>query len=434
MFDNQIDEDLEYNLLGTIVNNNQYVHLLETLPDGAFCNAYHQEVSQKLRNEDVLSADDYAYFRDGYVPKPKNAAEQLAEYARGRKLLRLIGDAHTGLRTGTPADNVFKTLAEGFESEQTTEIDTSSIAQSLSEMMVKVDLIRRGEMQLGLRSGLDFEKHLSGFEKGKLYIVAARPAMGKSAFALELTKRVAQQGNAVGFMSLEMGHESLALRLLTSIAEIDGKDLRAGNFSDEQYDKVVEYCEKLSNLPIYFDDNSYVTADSLRIKAMAMKRNHNIEMLVIDYLQLMTGSNDSRERDIAEVSRMCKVISKELEIPVIALAQLNRGVEMRDNKRPRLSDLRESGAIEQDADAVMFLYRPEYYGIERYDEDNDILGESTKNICEVIIGKNRDGETGITQQVFIPELMQFKNKAEHTPSLEQKAHTGSQSVVDEFGW
>ena len=434
MFDNQIDEDLEYNLLGTIVNNNQYVHLLETLPDGAFCNAYHQEVSQKLRNEDVLSADDYAYFRDGYLPKPKNAAEQLAEYARGRKLLRLIGDAHTGLRTGTPADNVFKTLAEGFESDQTTEIDTSSIAQSLSEMMIKVDLIRRGEMQLGLRSGLDFEKHLSGFEKGKLYIVAARPAMGKSAFALELTKRVAQQGSAVGFMSLEMGHESLALRLLTSIAEIDGKDLRSGNFSDEQYDKVVEYCEQLSNLPIYFDDNSYVTADSLRIKAMAMKRNHNIEMLVIDYLQLMTGSNDSRERDIAEVSRMCKVISKELEIPVIALAQLNRGVEMRDNKRPRLSDLRESGAIEQDADAVMFLYRPEYYGIERYDEDNDILGESTKNICEVIIGKNRDGETGITQQVFIPELMQFKNKADHHPSLEQKAHTGSQSVVDEFGW
>jgi len=434
MFDNQIDEDLEYNLLGTIVNNNQYVHLLETLPDGTFCNAYHQEVSQKLRNEDVLSADDYAYFRDGYVPKPKNAAEQLAEYARGRKLLRLIGDAHTGLRTGTPADNVFKTLAEGFESEQTTEIDTSSIAQSLSEMMVKVDLIRRGEMQLGLRSSLDFEKHLSGFEKGKLYIVAARPAMGKSAFALELTKRVAQQGSAVGFMSLEMGHESLALRLLTSIAEIDGKDLRSGNFSDEQYDKVVEYCEQLSNLPIYFDDNSYVTAESLRIKAMAMKRNHNIEMLVIDYLQLMTGTNDSRERDIAEVSRMCKVISKELDIPVVALAQLNRGVEMRDNKRPRLSDLRESGAIEQDADAVMFLYRPEYYGIERYDEDQEILGESTKNICEVIIGKNRDGETGITQQVFIPELMQFKNKSEHTPSLEQKAHTGSVSVADEFGW
>lgn len=434
MFNNQADEELEFNFLGTIVNNPEYIHLLETLPKDTFYSEYHQEVFQKLKDEDVLSADDYAHFRDGYVPKPKNSAQTLAEYARGRRLMRLIGEAHTGLHSGEPSDTVFKRMQEGFESEKTTEVDTSSIAQSLSEMMVKVDLIRRGEMQLGLRTGLDFEKHLSGFEKGKLYIVAARPAMGKSAFALELTKRVAQQGSPVGFMSLEMGHESLALRLLTSCTEIDGKDLRAGNFSDEQMEMISDYAGTLSNLPIYFDDNSYVTAESLRIKAMAMKRNHNIEMLVIDYLQLMTGTNDSRERDIAEVSRMCKVISKELDIPVVALAQLNRGVEMRDNKRPRLSDLRESGAIEQDADAVMFLYRPEYYGIERYDEDNDILGDSTKNICEVIIGKNRDGETGITQQVFIPELMQFKNKAEHQPSLDQKAHTGSQSIAETFGW
>lgn len=429
-----IDEDLEYHFLGTLINNHDHFELLSTLPENAFFNGRHEETYKKLLNESVLSTEDYVYYRDGYVPKPSIAAEELTELARVRKLNLLMQEARKSIDNGASPDSVIKTLTDSFHDEKAVDIGVSSIGHSLSEVMVKVDLIRRGEMELGLRSGLDFEKHLSGFEKGKLYIVAARPAMGKSAFALELTKRVAQQGKPVGFMSLEMGHESLALRLLTSIAEIDGKDLRSGNFSDEQYDKVVQYCEKLSNLPIYFDDNSYVTAESLRIKATAMKRNHNIEMLVIDYLQLMTGSNDSRERDIAEVSRMCKVISKELEIPVIALAQLNRGVEMRDNKRPRLSDLRESGAIEQDADAVMFLYRPEYYGIERYDEDNEILGESTKNICEVIIGKNRDGETGITQQVFIPELMQFKNKSEHHPSLDQKAHTGSQSVVDEFGW
>ena len=434
MFDNQIDEDLEYNLLGTVVNLPEYRYVLDTLERDDFANEYHKELFRRVSNNEVLKTEDYDYVRNAYVPKPENAAAQLSELSRGRKLFYLVADAHTALRTGTPADSIYKKLKDSFESQKQTTIDTASVGESISGMLINIDRVRQGEIQLGIRTGLDFEKHLSGFEKGKLYIVAARPAMGKSAFALEITKRAAEAGHPVGFMSLEMGHESLSLRLLTSLTEIDGKSLRLGEFGDDAYEKIVDKCNKLSNLPIYFDDNSYVTAESLRIKAMAMKRAHNIEMLVIDYLQLMTGTNDSRERDIAEVSRMCKVISKELDIPVVALAQLNRGVEMRDNKRPRLSDLRESGAIEQDADAVMFLYRPEYYGIERYDEDQEILGESTKNICEVIIGKNRDGETGITQQVFIPELMQFKNKSEHTPSLEQKAHTGSVSVADEFGW
>jgi len=182
-------------------------------------------------------------------------------------------------------------------------------------------------------------------------------------------------------------------------------------------EKVVKVAEKLSNLPIYFDDNSYVTAQSLRSRAHTFAQRHGIGMLVIDYLQLMTGNNDNRERDIAEASRTCKIIAKELEIPVIGLAQLNRGVEQRQNKRPMLSDLRESGAIEQDADVVMMLYRPEYYEQHYYGEHDpeEYRNQSTENICEVIISKNRNGDIGGIRQVFIKNLMKFENRTNKVP-------------------
>lgn len=337
-----------------------------------------------------------------------------------RNAIHNLQDAISKLHIESDPEPVINQLISKLSDDSSSDDGISEISDSLLEVFKKINEIRDGTSRLGISTGLDFDKHLGGFEDGKLYIVAARPAMGKSAFALEIIKRTASTGIPVGMMSLEMGHTSLSMRLLTSAVSIDAGVIRQGKLTDEEMSQVQKACEELSNLPIYFDDNSYVTATSLRAKANYMKRKYGIGMLVVDYLQLMTGDNDSRERDIAEVSRMCKIIAKELEIPVIALAQLNRGVEVRDSKRPRLSDLRESGAIEQDADAVMFLYRPEYYGIEYYDERDpaEYKGASTKNICEVIIGKNRDGETGSARQVFVPELMKFSNLERHWSDLE----------------
>ena len=336
----------------------------------------------------------------------------LREKSQGRRMINLFRDGMESIMQGEHPESVMSRVMTVMADTDFTEETLTSLSASLVDVFKKIIDVRDNGAQLGLTTGLDFERQINGFEAGKMYVVAARPAMGKSAFALEIIRRIASNDVPVGMMSLEMSRTSLAMRMLTSDMGIDGKDIRAGRLNDRQMEILVDSCNNLSRLPVYFDDNSYVTAQTLRSKAAFMKRRHDIGMLVIDYLQLATGNNDSREQDVAEVSRTCKNISKELDIPVVALAQLSRAVEMRDNKRPRLSDLRESGAIEQDADAVMFLYRPEYYGLSHY-QDGDLHGQSTKNICEVITSKNREGETGITYQVFIPELMQFKNRAPH---------------------
>jgi len=239
--------------------------------------------------------------------------------------------------------------------------------------------------------------------------------MGKSAFAIELAMRTANQGIPVGFLSLEMSAESLTMRMLSNRSNYDSDSLRKGKLTDEHMNEVVKHATELSSIPIHIDDNSFLTAQSLRAKAHALHRKHGIGMLMIDYLQLLTGDNDSRQQDVADVSRMCKIIAKELDIPVIALSQLNRGVEQRTDKRPMLSDLRESGAIEQDADVVMMLYRPEYYGQSHYGDSDpeSFRGDSTHNICEVIVTKNRNGSTGAVRQVFVKELMQFKNRSHY---------------------
>jgi len=415
--------ELEEDLLGSILFSGEDDAILFDLPDDLFYAKHHKDSYEKIKeNHDKgLPLDngiDVRYlsmFSGKYLPNIKAGIEELKVKARARNLQSALQKSLIALNQDGNADHVASQLISSLSDLSDSGETTATIADSLFSVFTKINEIRDGQKQLGLTTGLDFEKHIGGFESGKFYVVAARPAMGKSAFALEVIKRIASDGIPVGMMSLEMANDSLALRLLTSDVGIDAGDIRRGKLSDDQMDKIQESCNHLAKLPIYFDDNSYVTANTLRSKASYFKAKYGIEMLVVDYLQLMTGDNDSRERDIAEISRMCKVISKELEIPVLALAQLNRGVEVRDDKRPRLSDLRESGAIEQDADAVMFLYRPEYYGIETYpdSEDHTIRGTSTKNICEVIISKNRDGETGIVRQVFIPNLMVFKNRAPH---------------------
>jgi replicative DNA helicase len=415
--------ELEEDLLGSIIFSGDNEATLFDLPDDLFYVDHHKKAYQKIREnhdkglplDNGIDIKSLSAFAGKFLPSIKSGITELQQLSRARNLHQTLQKSILSLSQEGNPDHVANQLISALSDLSKNDETTATISDSLFSVFTKINEIRDGEKQLGLTTGLDFEKHIGGFENGKFYVVAARPAMGKSAFALEIIKRIASDGVPVGMMSLEMSNDSLALRLLTSDVQIDAGDIRKGKLSDDQMDKIQESCNHLAKLPIYFDDNSYVTASSLRSKASYFKSKYGISMLVIDYLQLMTGDNDSRERDIAEISRMCKVIAKELEIPVLALAQLNRGVEVRDDKRPRLSDLRESGAIEQDADAVMMLYRPEYYGIETYpdSEDHTIRGTSTKNICEVIISKNRDGETGIVRQVFIPNLMVFKNRAPH---------------------
>jgi replicative DNA helicase len=412
-----IDLQTEEKVIGTALMLIESLPLVAELDDDVFTTPMNKQVFSTIkdnylngRSADVgISNNDLIHYADYITNDIESCIEIIKNKAHARSLLDLFRKSAHSLMEGTPADMVASHVMGRIADDEPVKSTVNAIGDSMFEVFKNIHSLRDGTKKLGLTTGLDFEKHFFGFEAGKFYVVAARPAMGKSAFALEIIRRVAKAGTPVGMMSLEMSHTSLALRLLTTEMEVDGKLLRQGKLNDYQLEKLQMICGELSELPIYFDDNSYVTADALRTRAAYFKRKKNIGMLVIDYLQLMTGDNDNRERDIAEISRTCKIISKELEIPVIALAQLNRGVEIREDKRPRLSDLRESGAIEQDADVVMFLYRPEYYGIEHYPDTEG--GNSTQNICEVIISKNRDGDTGYVQQVFDPSIMRFANKA-----------------------
>jgi len=247
-----------------------------------------------------------------------------------------------------------------------------------------------------------------GFQKSDLLILAARPAMGKSGLAMSLARNAAiDYKKAVAFFALEMSATQLVLRLISAEAKVDQHRLRTGDLKDEHWQRIVSTIHRLTEAPIYIDDTPALGIMELRARARLMKREHNIEMIIVDYLQLMHAPKaESREREISMISRGLKQLAKELDIPIIALSQLNRSVESRGDKRPMLSDLRESGSIEQDADVVMFIHRPEYYGI-TVDED----GMPTEGTAEIIIGKQRNGPTGIAKVAFVKEYARFENLA-----------------------
>lgn len=247
-----------------------------------------------------------------------------------------------------------------------------------------------------------------GFHNTELIIVAARPAMGKTAFVVSALRNAAIDFKLpVALFSLEMSSEQVMLRLISSEAEIDSNKLRKGELDREEWDALHVKLHNLSTAPIYIDDTPALSILELRTKARRLKAFHDIKMVIVDYLQLMTAGTGkmglNREQEIAAISRSLKTIAKELNIPVIALSQLSRSVETRaGDKRPQLSDLRESGSIEQDADVVMFLYRPEYYKIETTEK-----GYSTKDMAEVIIAKNRSGSIDTVEMKFIGKYTRF---------------------------
>ncbi|MCX5830956.1 MAG: replicative DNA helicase [Deltaproteobacteria bacterium] len=246
----------------------------------------------------------------------------------------------------------------------------------------------------------------SGLQKSELIIVAGRPSMGKTAFALNLARHAAvEMGLPVAVFSLEMSKEQLALRMLAADAKVDSQRLRRGLVGETDWPKLTTAAGRLSEAPIFIDDTPAITVLEMKAKARRLKAENGLEMVVLDYLQLMraSGRRDSREQEISEISRSLKALAKELNVPVIALSQLNRKVEDRTNRRPQMADLRESGAIEQDADVIAFIYRDEVYN---KSEDNP-----EKGIAEIIIGKQRNGPVGTVKLAFLEQYTSFEQLA-----------------------
>jgi replicative DNA helicase len=277
----------------------------------------------------------------------------------------------------------------------------------VESMKAVEQLYERQELVTGVPSGfVDLDKKTAGLQPGDLVIVAGRPSMGKTAFALNIAQYAALEAKSgVAVFSLEMSKEQLVLRMLCSEARVDQSKVRAGFAAQRDYPKLAIAAERLSETPIYIDDTPALSVLELRAKARRLKREReaNLGLVIVDYLQLMRGhATDSREQEISSISRSLKALAKELSLPVIALSQLNRAVESRADKRPLMADLRESGAIEQDADVIMFLYRPWVYDPKNADERE----------AEVIIAKQRNGPTGTVPLTFFAEYTRFDNRAQ----------------------
>ncbi len=281
--------------------------------------------------------------------------------------------------------------------------DATSIADILQHTFERIDKLReRGGRLTGLGTDYyDLDDMMGGLQSGELIIVAARPSMGKTSFALNLTERVASLKQSVAFFSLEMSSQQVIQNMLCCRAQIDGQAMRKGRITDQQYRRLQEEAEQLYEAPIFVDDSPGLTITQLRAKCRRLKQKHDIQMVVIDYLQLMAagGRIESRQQEISTISRGLKGIARELAVPVIALSQLNRDVENRDDHRPRMSDLRESGAIEQDADVIILLHRDEYYK----------PTEANAGLAQIIIAKQRNGPTGDVNLRFFREYMRFEN-------------------------
>ncbi len=274
----------------------------------------------------------------------------------------------------------------------------------------------------------ELDELLGGFQKSDLIIIAARPSMGKTALALSLARNASIEHKVpIGIFSLEMSTMQLVIRLLCAEGRLNAHLVRTGKLPHEEGVKLSKNAHKLIEAPLFVDDTPAQTVLEIRAKARRLKAEHDIGMIIIDYLQLMQGptNSESREREISHISRSLKSLAKELNIPVVALAQLNRAVEARTDKRPQLSDLRESGSIEQDADVVIFLNRPEYYGIMKNEN-----GDSNEGVAEIIIGKQRNGPTGTIRLAFIKDYARFENLA-HARQIEEysSANVSGEDII-----
>ena len=293
---------------------------------------------------------------------------------------------------------------QGFGGQQAKTLQSAAI-----EAMRNAEAARTQSGLVGVPAGLTtIDRITGGWRPSDLIILAARPGMGKTALALNMAYNAAKDfGKAVAVFSLEMGRAQLAHRLISAAAGVDGSMINTGRATQAEFNAYTAAAMAMDGIPLYIDDTPGINIFELRAKCRRLKMRHDIQMVIIDYLQLMDGGGQkgqNREQEISTISRALKRMAKELAVPVIALSQLSRAVEARGNKQPQLSDLRESGAIEQDADIVSFIYRPEYYGI--LEDEN---GQSLKNVAEFIVAKNRNGHTGFTTIRFQDTLCKFSD-------------------------
>ena len=441
--------DAERSVLGGILLDNQTINdVLEVLRPDDFYRMQHRKVfeaccdltsrsepidvvvlAEELRKKGELDSVGGAAFLaalDAAVPTAGNVA-YYARIVKDKSIARRLIDAAHAIESQCyeQVGNIDEFLDEAeariFE---VTEHKPQSSMVPIKDVLkrsygILEKLYEKQEEVTGIPTGfLDLDRMLSGLQRGDLIIVAGRPSMGKTAFALNVASNVAFKAKQpVGVFSLEMGAEQLALRMISGEARVDSQKMRTGKLVDSDWAKLARSVGEMAEAKMFIDDSGSISALDLRARARRLKAKMGdlgLGLIVIDYLQLMKGrgnKSDNREQEISEISRGLKSLAKELDVPVMALSQLNRSLEKREDKRPVLSDLRESGAIEQDADVILFIHREEAYLKDKTPEDK-------KGVAEIIVGKQRNGPTGIVEATFLREYTKFENRARDQYSRE----------------
>lgn len=371
-------------------------------------------LQNRLKEKDVPpEVSSLEFIKDilNTVPTSANVkyyANIVAEKALLRRLIKTNEEIANTCYVGKEAveDILADTEKKIFQIVQNRNVgDYVPIRQVVAEALRKIEIASHNKGAVtGIATGFtDLDYRTAGMQPSDLILIAARPSMGKTAFALNIAEYVAFRSNqTVAIFSLEMSKEQLVNRLFSLESRVDAQRLRTGGLDDNDWERLIESAAVIGKSNLIIDDTPGISVPELRSKCRKYKLEHNLQMIMIDYLQLMSASgrgSDSRQQEISEISRSLKALARELQVPVIALSQLSRAVEQRPDHRPMLSDLRESGAIEQDADVVMFIYRDDYYN-----KDTEL-----KNIAEIIIAKQRNGPIGTVNLVWLPEYTKFAN-------------------------
>lgn len=430
--------EAEKSVLGAILINNQaFNQAAEVIDSDDFFRDAHRRIFEKMvvltdRSEpvdfvtlkdeltrsgelDEVGGPAYVSALTDGVPRSANVEFYARIVKEKSTLRRLIQSANEVLVRAYDAEEDADTLLD--EAERS----IFSIAEGrMRSGFVKLsDLVANGYEMLealqnsrglvtGVPSGfVELDEITSGFQKSDLVIIAARPAMGKTSFVLNIALNAAMEaGKTVGIFSLEMSKEQLFMRMLTSEARVDAHRFRGGFLGEQDYDKLTAAFARLHDAKVFVDDTASAGILEMRAKSRRLKLEHGLDMLIVDYLQLMQGRGkfDNRQQELASISRSLKILAKELEIPILALSQLSRATETRADHRPQLSDLRESGALEQDADIVMFIYREEMYKT-----GDDQPRPEVEGVAEIIVGKQRNGPVGSVNLAFLKQYTRFEN-------------------------
>lgn len=370
-------------------------------------------LQDRLKEKDVPpEVSSLEFVRDLVTAVPTSAnikyyANIVAEKSSLRKLIRFCEETANTCYAGKEELEYILSDTEKrvFQLVQRRNIDDfTPIRQIVMNAMDKIEAASktRGNVT-GIPTGfLDLDYRTAGMQPSDLVLIAARPSMGKTAFVLNIAQHVAfRQNKTVAIFSLEMSKEQLVNRMFSLESSVDAQNLRTGQLGDEEWEKLIESAGIIGRSNLFIDDTPGISIAELRTKCRKLSLEKNLSMIIIDYLQLMSGSgrSESRQQEISEISRSLKAVARELRVPVLALSQLSRAVEQRPDKRPMMSDLRESGAIEQDADVIMFIYRDDYYN---HDTEK-------KDIAEIIIAKQRNGPIGTVELAWLPRYTKFAN-------------------------